>query len=396
MAAARQATSAREARASSRAENRARLMARSEGTRAAMRHLDAHLRGRILDYLEFDEVLMATATDRAARAALPCVQEVCGITPHALSCVGIVSQLTRCRSLSVCCADSAEDLRSLSWPLHIMKDLREFTIHFDHDADMSEWTDECDRLVRSGVLRQLKNLVDLEFGVYNTNDSCFQPLDVSCVECAAFKSLLSQLPLDCALQTAVYGLVPAAWVSELLARGANPKSTFKSTCVLKVACRHQRLDVIRMLLEAGADPNFHGNRIYSSPIFGALSRQVNRDYGSRLDVMKLLLEFGVDLEYAEKSNGVTALHFIAYNRIDGHQFPWPDVLELVKALLKRDKALASALWGRRGETPLNAMLNNKHLSVEDKIDPAFFDILQTLSKAEADSRRLANAAASLE
>ena len=87
MAAARQATSAREARASSRAENRARLMARSEGTRAAMRHLDAHLRGRILDYLDFDEVLLATAADRAARAALPCVQEVHGITPHALSCV---------------------------------------------------------------------------------------------------------------------------------------------------------------------------------------------------------------------------------------------------------------------------------------------------------------------
>ena len=111
MAAAGQATSAREARASSRAENRARLMARSEAARAAMRHLDAHLRGRILDCLEFDEVLMATATDRAARAALSCVQEVYGITPHALSCVGIVSQLTRCRALYVCCAGSAEDLR---------------------------------------------------------------------------------------------------------------------------------------------------------------------------------------------------------------------------------------------------------------------------------------------
>ena len=293
MAAARQATSAREARASSRAENRARLMARSEGAHAAMRHLDAHLRGRILDYLDFDEILKATATDRAARAALPCVQEVCGITPHALSCVGIVSQLTRCRALSVCCAGSAEDLRSLSWPLHIMKDLRKFIMNFDYDAVMTEWAYECDRLVRSGALRQLKNLTDLIFGEYDS-DSSLQPLDVSCVECAAFKSLLSELPLDCALQAAVYGLVPAAWVSELLARGANPKSTFRSTCVLRVACRHQRLDVIRMLLEAGADPNFHGNQKWTSPLYGAIFRRVNQDYGSRLDVMKLLLEFGAD------------------------------------------------------------------------------------------------------
>ena len=101
--AARRATSARQARAASRAENRARLMARSEGARAAMRHLDAHLRGRILDYLDFDEILNATATDRAARAALPCVQEVHEITPRGLSCVGIVSQLTRCRGLSMLC-----------------------------------------------------------------------------------------------------------------------------------------------------------------------------------------------------------------------------------------------------------------------------------------------------
>ena len=135
--AARQATSARQARAASRAENRARLMARSEGARAAMRHLDAHLRGRILDYLDFDEILNATATDRAARAALPCVQEVHEITPRGLSCVGIVSQLTRCRGLSVCCADSAEDLRALSWPLRIMKDLRAFTMYFSFCADLT-------------------------------------------------------------------------------------------------------------------------------------------------------------------------------------------------------------------------------------------------------------------
>ena len=393
MAAAGQATSAREARASSRAENRARLMARSEGARAAMRHLDAHLRGRILDCLEFDEVLMATATDRAARAALSCVQEVYGITPHALSCVGIVSQLTRCRALYVCCAGSAEDLRSLSWPLHIMKDLREFSMNFDDDADMTEWASECDRLVRSGALRQLKTLEAFLVGVYDSDDD-LQSLDVSCVECAAFKSLLSQLPLDCALRTAVSALVPVAWVSELLARGANPKSVVNERCVLKAACQRQRLDVIRMLLEAGVDPNFHGSRKdrkNTSPLCGAIYRKVNRAYGSRLDVVKLLLEFGADPGYALDSDGITLLHFIAYN---SQKHPWPDVLELVKELLDRDEALASALWGKRGQTPLNVMLNdfNMQPSNEDKIDPAFFDVLRALSKAEADSRRHASQA----
>lgn len=381
----------RERQDTARAENRARLMARNEGARAAMRHLDAHLRGRILDYLDFDEILKATATDRAARAALPCVQEVHGITPRGLSCscVGIVSQLTRCRGLTVCCADSAEDLRALSWPLRIMKDLRAFTMYFSFGADLTSFPTECDRLVRSGALRQLKDLADLRLGAYDV-DGELQPLDVSCVSCAAFKSLLSQLPLDGALQAAVYGLVPAAWVSELLARGANPKFIFDDICVLQVACRRQRLDVIRMLLEAGADPNFHGNRKNTSPLYGLLFRQVNHDYGSRLDVLKLLLEFGVDLGYAQKSNdGVTLLHFVAYN-ISKH--PWPEVLELVKAILKCDTALASALWGRQGETPLNVMLK-KHISDEDKIDPAFFDILKTLSIAEARGRRRAKRAA---
>jgi hypothetical protein len=39
------------------------------------------------------------------------------------------------------------------------------------------------------------------------------------------------------------------------------------------------------------------------------------------------------------------------------------------------------------------MLNNKHVSDEDKIDPAFFDILQTLSNVEARVRRRAKRAA---
>ena len=120
-------------------------------------------------------------------------------------------------------------------------------------------------------------------------------------------------------------------------------------------------------------------------------RKVDRAYGSRLDVVKLLLEFGADPGYALDSDGITLLHFIAYN---GWKFPWTDVLELVKELLNRDEALASALWGKRGQTPLNVMLNDYNMqpSNEDKIDPAFFDVLRALSKAESDSRRHASQA----
>ena len=160
--------------------------------------------------------------------------------------------------------------------------------------------------------------------------------------------------------------------------------------MLKVACKYQRLDVIRMLLEAGADPNFHGGGWYhTAPLCGAIVRQVNRAHGSRLDVVKLLLEFGADPGNLGKSNGMTALHFITYNRL---KHPWPDVLELVKELLKHDEELGSALWGKRGQTPLNIMLNDcnrpvdMQLSDEDKRDPAFFGVLRALSKAESGSR----------
>ena len=224
-----------------------------------MRRLDAHLRAAVFDHLDFHEVLAATVTDRAARAALAYMQEVNSIKASALSCVAIVSRLTRCRTLDLV-ATEPRDFVHLTWPLTFMKALESLSISSGDGFDVTTWEAECDRFVRTGALRQAKSLTWFEINRHTTDHGGEQTaLDATYLESGAFQRLLHQLPLDCALMTAVFGCVPAACVSELLARGANPNHTEAlgsydpiRLSVLERACEYQRPDVIRMLLDAGA------------------------------------------------------------------------------------------------------------------------------------------------
>ena len=343
-----------------------------------MRRLDAHLRAAVFDHLEFTDVLRASTTDRAARAALLCVKEVREIKAGALSCVNVVSKLTRTRTLDVDVAEP-RDLVHLAWPLTFMKALEQLSIFFVSGADMTTWEEDCEKLVRTGALRGSKNLKWFEIGMLDAKRSAL-PMDAFHLESAAFKKLLRQLPLDCALMTATFGCVPASCVSELLALGADPKYTVEDLSVLESACEFQRPDVIRMLLDAGACPK---SDCYKT----VLPRELEGDDGTRADVVELLLEFGADPRRVGKS-GSTPLHdILAQNK--GRR--WSEILEVVEVLLDHDRSLASAVWARKEscrETPLNTLFAF-HVPVENQPAlqaAAFHAIASQLSRAQSVNR----------
>ena len=330
----------------------------------------------MFDHLDFSDALRATATDRASRAALGCVEEVHKIGARSLSCASIVSKLTACKYMRIH-ASSSSDLTHLVLPLTVMKDLRRLTFALS-DADMSTWAEDCDRLVRTGALRQARNLIQLKFA--RASSSTYRPLHENHLRCAAYESLLLQLPLDCALRASVYGHVPAAVCRELIARGANVNSVVKEWSVLRMAVDAQRIAVIRALLEAGADPNYMPDYVDFTIIADAMFREEMSTGDAAADVVMLLLKFGANAGYASPS-GCNALHIAAENY---WKQSWEVTLTIAKILLNEDETLASGLWtsnvNKTSETPL-ATLMDCHASPDLPPGAAAFGNL--LARAES-------------
>ena len=350
-----------------------------------MRRLDAHLRGTVFDHLMFVDVLRATATDRASRAALGCVEEVNWIKAASLSCASIVSKLTACKYMRIH-ANSSSDLTHLVLPLTVMKDLRHlrFTLV---NADMSTWTEDCDRLVRTGALRQARSLTQFKVGRASSRTEIIRPLHENELRCAAFKSLLLQLPLDCALRASCNGAVPAAVCRELIARGANVNSVVNDLSVLKVAVGAQRIAVIRALLEAGADPNYMRAYVNGDlTILGkAMFRKRRSTEDTADDVVILLLEFGANAGYAF-SDGCNALHLAAENY---WKQSWDVIYGITQTLLNEDETIASGLWtskeNKTCETPLVTLMQC-HASHGRNLPPGAAAVGKILAAAEARSR----------
>lgn len=346
-----------------------------------MRRLDGHLRGAVLDHLYFSDMLRATATDRASRAALRCVKFVNGMKAASLSCVSVVAKLTHCRILTVE-ATSPEELAHLVLPLTIMKDLFWLGFIFDAGAVMQNWQYHCDRLVRTGAMRQAQKLMVFE-PLRRTRADRLKTLKERELQCAAYKSLLFQMPLDCALRCSVDGKVPEGVCLELIGRGANVNSVVNRITTLQLAVETQRIEVIRTLLAGGADPN-HSSCEFTLPLLAqAMSRSPSGEDDTAVHVVKLLLEFGVNAGYAA-SDGCTALHLAAENY--GTQ-SWAVILEIAQLLMNHKPALANALWTfkkiKKSETPLGTLM--RRYSGGD-LPPGAAAVANILADAEARNR----------
>ena len=251
------------------------------------------------------------------------------------------------------------------------------------NADMSTWAEDCDRLVRTGALRQARSLVQFKVARASSRTEIIRALDENELRHAAYKSLLLQLPLDCALRASVYGQVPAAVCRELIARGANVNSVVKEWSVLRMAVDAQRIAVIRALLEAGADPNYMPDNVDFTILADAMFREEMSTGEAAADVVMLLLEFGANAGYASPS-GCNALHIAAENY---WKQSWEVTLTIAKTLLNEDETLASGLWtsnvNKTCETPL-ATLMDCHASPDLPPGAAAFGNL--LARAESRNR----------
>ena len=203
---------------------------------------------------------------------------------------------------------------------------------------MSTWAEDCDRLVRTGALRQARSLI--QFKTARVSSKIIQPLDENDLRCAAYESLLLELPLDCALRASVYGHVPAAVCRELITRGANVNSVVDGMSILGMAVKFQRIGVIRTLLAAGADPNHIKS---GKDLFTTLARAMRRgsagDDDTAVHVVKLLLESGANAAYTSY-DGWGILHSAVFNAT---QQPWRIIREITRILLDHDPTLAGAL-----------------------------------------------------
>jgi ankyrin repeat protein len=159
-------------------------------------------------------------------------------------------------------------------------------------------------------------------------------------------------------------------VQELLARGANPNARLKrpiigrhhslvgdaslgeGTTPLARATKSNDLPVMRLLLDAGADPTLTlKDRTTVVMIAAAGGRQVGAYVGalpvteaSSLEAIKLCVERGVDVR-AFNTSGETALHIAAARGADN----------IVRFLVEKGAGLG--VKNKRGQTPLDAVAN---------------------------------------
>src|SRR5215831_11912087 len=79
---------------------------------------------------------------------------------------------------------------------------------------------------------------------------------------------------------------------------------------LHLATAGYRLEVVRLLLAAGADPNAAGNHRRSTPLHYAADGQINSpawDARRQVSTLRCLLDAGANI-HAQDKNGATALH----------------------------------------------------------------------------------------
>ena len=336
-----------------------------------MNRLDAPLRGLVLDDLRFHELLRLSETCRSWRAALSSVTAINWIPVEGLRATHMMNKMTRCRVLKVS-ARSFDLLRDMILPMAMMRDLQGVTIEFDDDADTTSFAPSCDLLVRSGALRTAPNLQRFELQMEGG-----EPLDDQLLERHAFKGLLDQMPLDCALRAAVRGRVPASWVSEILSKGADPNDNPDPAAldhIIHDACQYQSIDVIRLLVDAGADPHRLNDTNQS-----VLHYSVSWRKSGVADTLRYLLDLGVNARQVELQNIWTVLHCLLANR----EIERDEMLESVELLLSHDPSLAS-IPDDRGYTPLTWELRGDN--PYDEMDAHHRAILRVLARAEAKER----------
>jgi len=353
--------------------------------KATLASIPVEARGLVLDHLEFEDVLKATTTDRAGRAALSFVRHVSCIKGANLR-PNMLSKCARIETIDIT-AVSAVVMERLAWVLQL-RHLRGVRIMFVRNADMSSWNRSCDALARS-----MDDVSRIEFFRVQRMKQ-LEPLRPVLLGSESFRSILFKLPLDCALETSMYGRVPYDVVNSLLTRGANPNrfchshldlfSQYKLSMLSK-ACQLQQVSVIRLLLEKGARSqalrfdSFHWTLVRE---MRGRPRPGNAS-SDHLDVLRLLYDAGL-LSWTKKTDGGGLLHYLVSALMGNlsHKLKPAQFLPIVELVLERQPELAT-ISDLHGRTPLTLLIKGAPTSGFSKEAVA---ILKVLAKAEQDAR----------
>ena len=200
-------------------------------------------------------------------------------------------------------------------------------------------------LLNSFLLDELKDCMSLQ------NDNKKIPVLLA-TEKEVIDLILKYSQLDAIVDKEIGSLIhkAAAEDNELLAKALVEKKidlqvvNSKGFSPLKIASKRGNINVVRVLLTGGADPNFIGRKL---PGFSALNNAVQ--FG-QLGCSKLLIEFGANLVHKDMTN--TALHSASYG---GH----PDVVEY----LIREVGMDVNQRNNANRTPLFQSITQGHYSV---------------------------------
>ena len=231
----------------------------------------------------------------------------------------------------------------LAWAMQTLRHLRSVAVRFAKGTDETAWRQSCTTLSNSPELGRLR--VFRPYG-FLTNGS---------TGCDEFKSLVLQLDPHCALHPALIWRFPAAFISELIRRGANPngevKSFYDSGHVLECACVRGQVEVVRVLLDAGSIPPDRTG----SPKNDAFVNAVQR---GALDVLRLLYDSGHRSSFRSIHRGLNLLHRFAarFENIDA-----TTTLSMVKLICERQPSLLTQVT-TLGSTPL------MHLTLQHCLD----------------------------
>ena len=298
-----------------------------------MRRLPAPLRGLVLDHLLFPDVLSATTADSAGRAALGSVRRLSGVNDRFMSSPHLLNKVPLCEAIDI---DSKNALvfERLAWALQTLRHLRDVRVRFAKRTDETAWRQSCTTLSNSPELGRLRIF---RFGGFAT---------VASRGCDEFKSLVLQLEPDCALHPALCCCWPAAFISELIRRGANPNAEFErshgqvSQHILEFACFCGQVEVVRVLLEAGAIPPDRKGSGKNDAFFNAIS-------GGCLGVLRVLYDSGHRSSLRSIQNG-NLLHCFARNFTKNDA---TTTLSMVKLICERQPSLLTQAT-KLGYTPL--------------------------------------------
>ena len=302
-----------------------------------MRDLPPPLRGLVLDHLEFSDVLTATTTDRAGRALLGFVRRLDRVNDRILSTPHILDKFTLCETIFIE-SKTALVFERLAWALQTLRHLCDVRVRFAFVTDQTSFRQSCVTLSNSpelGRLRVFHPVGRLTEASYKSDE---------------FKSLVLRLNPDTALVVAICWGFPTPFISELIRRGANPNADYMSFSdannmrVLEAACAKSKVEVVRVLLDAGAQPLEKFNAQSNDAFLLAAN-------SGQLDIVRLLYDSGFKSTSRTPNERNNLLHCFTFALQD---VGVADVLSLAELICERQPELLTQI-SKSGHTPLMAL-----------------------------------------